>query len=116
MEKWEDMTEKAPAYKDSGYQNARIALLVSIIALLLSISGFWIDAEYWNAVAITTSVATIIPLILGMKEKESPYLLWSALGISICAIMLQYWMIAMLILFILAVIVTILSFFGVPLS
>ncbi|MGH1456777.1 MAG: hypothetical protein ACRBDI_08345 [Alphaproteobacteria bacterium] len=116
MTKWEDMTESQAPYDDKGYQNIRIALIISVLAMCLSVSGLWIGAEYWKWLTIITSLCAFIPTILGFRDKENPYILWCAVVMAIGAIMLQYWMIAIFILFVLAIIVTILSVFGVPLS
>ncbi len=116
MTKWEDMTESGVPYDDKGYQNIRIALILSFLALSLSVSSLWFGAQYLKWPVIIISICAFIPLILGFRDKENPYVLWAALLLAIGAIMIQYWIIALLILFILAIIVTILSFFGVPLS
>ncbi len=114
MKKWEEMTEKKELYADGGYQNVRTSLIIALCALAMSVYGIWFDSEYWRWGVALMALASFVPAIFGYRDKESPYILWPAIVMAISAIMLQYWMIALLVLFILAAIVTILSLFGVP--
>ena len=114
MAKWEDMTEKKEPYADGGYQNVRTSLIIALSALAMSVYGLWLDSEYWRWCVALMALASFVPAIFGYRDRENPYILWSAVAVAIGAIMLQYWMMALLILFILAVLVTILSLFGVP--
>jgi hypothetical protein len=113
VRKWEDMSEKNKLYSDRSYQSARIALIISTFALLMSVYSFWLDSQVLSWVIILMAVGSIIPVIFGFKDKENPYILWSSLAVAICAILLQYWVIALFIVVIFAILVTILSLLGV---
>lgn len=113
MASFDEMTDKMEK-QPRGVHYVRMALIISGISLALSIGAFWMqNVEYMPVIVSVVAIGAMVNAIMGLSQRENPFIGSTAIIFALTAIGLQFWLIALITLVIFILLVGLLSFLGV---